>query len=182
MRRYIKEQCLMMLIFTIWVWGFACASRPIAPPEWRYEKDAIHLQFRPDSQLNIYEGMPHTLHACVYQLRDPNAFNQLADDNDGLYKLLECSLFDASVSSCKRVTLNPGQDLTVDLDRAEGAKYVAIVAGYYSFEKERMVRLFDIPVIIEKKGWLKRTQISKPGPLQIEIILGPQQIYKSEEK
>ena len=172
MKKNIKILFLWLLAFGV----CSCASRPLAPPEWRYEKDAIQLHLKTDFQLNLHEGTPHTLLVCVYQLRDPNTFNQLAGDNNGLYKLLECGLFDASVAGSERLIIHPGQDLTFRLNRAEGAKYVAIVAGYYLLHKERIIRLFDIPVIVEKKGWIKRTKISKPSLLNIELTLGPQQI------
>ena len=172
MKRHINTLFLLLIAFGV----YSCASQPLAPPEWKYEKEAIQLHLKADFQLNLHEGMPHTLLICVYQLRDPNTFNQLAGDNNGLYKLLECGLFDASVAGSERLIIHPGQDLTFTLNRAEGAKYIAIVAGYYFLYKERMVRLFDIPVIIEKKGWIKRTKILKPDLLNIELTLGPQQI------
>jgi type VI secretion system VasD/TssJ family lipoprotein len=171
-KKYIKILFLWLLALGV----CSCGSRPLPPPEWRYEKEAIQLHLKADFQLNLHEGTPHTLLVCVYQLKNPNTFNQLAGDNNGLYKLLECGLFDASVAGSERLIIHPGQDLTFRLNRAEGAKYVAIVAGYYLLHKERMVRLFDIPVIIEKKGWIKRTKISKPDLLNIELTLGPQQI------
>jgi type VI secretion system VasD/TssJ family lipoprotein len=159
--------------------GFAwsCASQPVAPPsEWRYEKGAVHLNLRADPQLNLYDGQAHTLLVCVYQLRDPNAFNQLTEDEDGLYKLLECSRFDGSVVGAKRLFAQPGQTLTEALDRAEGARYVAVVAGYYLVQKEGMVRLYDVPWYVETKGFLARTKTAKPGPLNIDLVLGSEQI------
>lgn len=156
---------------------WSCASQPVAPPsEWRYEQEAVHLNLEADSQLNLYDGQPHTLLVCVYQLRDPNAFNQLTEDEDGLYKLLECSRFDSSVVSSKRVFVQPGQNLTDALDRAEGARYVAVVAGYYLMRKENLVRLYDVPWFVEKKGFLGRNKVSKPGPLHINLLLGPEGI------
>jgi type VI secretion system VasD/TssJ family lipoprotein len=174
-KKYFERLCLLLLIFFV----YSCASQPVAPPEWRYEKEAIGLHVKADSQLNLYEGMPHTLLICAYQLRDPNTFNQLTEDDDGLYELLDCSRFDASVASSRRLIIHPGQDLTFVLDRAEGGKYVALVAGYYLLKKEGMVRLFDVPVVVEKKGWIKRTKIAKPGPLSIEVTLGAQSIQKA---
>ena len=172
MKKYINPLFLLLIAFGV----YSCASLPLAPPEWKYETEAIQLHLKADFQLNLHEGTPHTLLICVYQLRDPNTFNQLAGDNNGLYKLLECGLFDSSVAGSERLIIHPGQDLTFRLNRAEGARYIAIVAGYYSLHKERIIRLFDIPVIIEKKGWIKRTKILKAGPLNIELTLGPKQI------
>ena len=168
--------CLLACLSLAW----SCASAPVGPPsEWRYEQGAVHLNLQADSQLNLYEGQPHTLLVCVYQLRDPNAFNQLTEDEDGLYKLLECSRFDSSVVSSKRLFVQPGQTLTDALDRAEGARYVAIAAGYYLVRKEGMVRLYDVPWYVEKKGFLGSNKISKPGPLTIDLVLGSEQIQES---
>lgn len=154
----------------------ACASQPLPPPDWTYQKDAITIHLQADAKLNFDDGVPHTLLVCVYQLKDPNAFNQLAEDTQGIYKLLECSLFDTGVATAKRTIVNPGQDIKMMLDRAEDAKYVAIVAGYYVLQKERMIRLFDIPVEVESRGFIKKTKIQKPGVLNIELQLGPSQI------
>ena len=176
MKNFFRPVCLLLFIFLI----CSCASQPLPPPEWRYEKDAIQIHVKAHPQLNFTEGMPHTLAICLYQLRDPNVFNQLAGDTDGIYKLLGCSLFDASVTSSERLIINPGQDSTFLLDRLEGSKYVGILAGYYLIQRERILRLLEIPIIIEKKGWIKRTKISKPGPFNIELVLGPRQIQKLE--
>ena len=113
---------------------------------------------------------------CAYQLSDPNTFNQLANDQDGLYTLLDCSLFGDGAAAAKRLILQPGQDINMALDRAEGARYVAIVAGYYILEKERMVKMVEIPEFVEKKGLIKKSKTRKPAPLNIDLILGPQQI------
>jgi type VI secretion system VasD/TssJ family lipoprotein len=164
----------ILCIFTLML--SACASQPLPPPKWAYEKDAVEIHIKADPKLNLDEGVPHTLLVCLYQLKDPNAFNQLSDDTDGIYKLLECGLFDAGVASSKKLIVHPGKDLTMTLDRAEGAKYVAVAAGYYVLQKDRMLRMFDIPVEIEKKGFIKTTKISKPAILKIDLELGPSQI------
>jgi type VI secretion system VasD/TssJ family lipoprotein len=155
---------------------YACASQPLPPPQWQYEEEAIKLHIKADPKLNLEEGTPHTLYICVYQLKDPNAFNQLAGDDDGIYKLLECALFDSAVATSKKLIVHPGQDMNVVLDRADGAKYLSVVAGYFTLQKDRMIRLFNIPVVVEEKGFFKRKKIQKPGRLDIELILGPQQI------
>jgi len=160
---------------------FSCASKPsvVLPPEWGYEKGAIRLHLKADPQLNLYSGSPHTLLLCIYHLRDPNAFNQSADEKDGLSKLLECSRFDPTVTYTKRLVVQPGQEVNESLDRAEGAKYVGLVAGYYQLQKERTVRFFQIPVLQEKKG---NTIVSKPGILQIDLLLGPQEMQEVKGK
>lgn len=153
-----------------------CAAKQLPPPQWTYEKEAIRLHIKADGKLNLDEGEAHTLLLCAYQLSDPNTFNQLANDQDGLYTLLDCSLFGDGAAAAKRLILQPGQDINMALDRAEGARYVAIVAGYYILEKERMVKMVEIPEFVEKKGLIKKSKTRKPAPLNIDLILGPQQI------
>ncbi|MCP4745891.1 MAG: type VI secretion system lipoprotein TssJ [Desulfobacteraceae bacterium] len=154
----------------------SCASQPLPAPEWTYEKDAIKVHIAAHPNLNFDDGDAHTLVACLYQLKDPNTFNQFSDDTDGIYKLLQCGLFDSSVATAKRLIISPGQDIDIALDRAQDSKYIAMAAGYYTLQKQRMIRLYDIPVVEEKKGWLRRTRISKPGKIEVQLKLGPSQI------
>jgi len=158
----------------------ACAAQKPTPPQWAYGPEEISLLLRNDGQLNLMEGMPHTLLLCAYQLKDPNTFNQMSEETQGLQELLECELYDGSVASARKIIAYPGQDQTFVLDRAEGAKYVAIVAGYYLLVKERVVRVFDVPVVIDKKGFFKKTLTSKPAPLNLVVTLGPKQIQMVE--
>ena len=178
MKKFVKT----LSLFSALLFVCSCATQPLPPPEQKYEKDAIHLYLKSDPKLNLNEGMPHTLLVCAYQLKDPNAFNQLLNDDDGLYELLECSGFDSSVVNRERLTVHPGRDLEVTLNRAEGAKYVAIVAGYYSIRKERITKMFEIPVLVKRRGVLYLTKYATLGRMDIEIILGPRQILSSHSE
>ncbi len=135
--------------------------------EWKYEKDAVRLQLQSDPNLNLFAGSPHTLLLCVYHLRDPNAFHQVIDEKDGLVKLLECSRFDPSVTYARRFVVQPRQHLMEFLDRAEGTRYVAVVAGYSELQKDRVARFYEIPVSTNSK---------RPDRLNIELYLGPLEI------
>jgi type VI secretion system VasD/TssJ family lipoprotein len=174
--------CLFVVII------FACGSikgttspsaSDIEPETWGYQKDAIRLVLSADPQLNSYDGLPHTLHLCLYELKDPNAFNQLSGDKDGLYLLLSCSVFDPSVTGYHRLSVQPGQQLSQTFDRAEGSRYVGIAAGYFTLEKERIIRFLKIPVEIKRRGWLFE-KYGVPGELDLKITLGPQQIENVE--
>jgi type VI secretion system VasD/TssJ family lipoprotein len=153
----------------------SCAST--SPTRWDYEEKAVVLNFEVDKKLNVRDNTSHTLSVCVYQLREPNAFRQLAEDTDGLYRLLECGTFDPSVASARRVIVNPGKSQKVVMDRAEGAKFVGIVAGYYNIDRNKIVRFYRIPQ--EKKGFFVRRTV--PGPLNAVIKLGPKQITSAQE-
>jgi type VI secretion system VasD/TssJ family lipoprotein len=184
----LKRWLKLVLVLVVVGFLFSCGSKKgsttksgseMEPEKWSYQKDAIRVVLKADPQLNSHDGLPHTLHLCLYQLQDPNAFNQLSGDEDGLYLLLDCGVFDSSVTSFQRLTVQPGQQLTQSFDRAEGSRYVGIAAGYYIIEKERMTRFLKIPVDIKRRGLLFR-KYAVPGELDMEMTLGPQQIEKIE--
>ncbi len=155
----------------------ACSTKTVMPPEpWPFQERAVVFRLEADEQLNLYHGTSHTLLLCIYQLRDPNAFNQAMEDQKGLYKLLSCKRFDPSVLSFKKLVLQPGESREVVMDRAEGAHYVGVAAGYYNLQKEKVCRLFSIPLVEEKKGFKR---ILKPGVLEVDLYLGKEGI---EEK
>lgn len=176
----MKKTVMMVTSVMLVLITLSCAKKTLPPPQWAYEKDAVKIEIQADPLLNQDNGKAHTLSLCLYQLRDPNGFNQLSQDREGLYRLLECKLFDAGVASSKRVIVNPGETTTLVMDRAENAKYLAVAAGYYTIEKERITRLIDIPVVIEKKGFISRERKQKPGMLDTTLFLGPEQIEKIE--
>ena len=172
MRKLILTCSWLLLVLLVW----SCAPKQLPPPGLEYEEGAIKIHVKADPQLNLSDGKPHTLLVCIYQLKDPNAFNQLTGDQEGLYRLLECALFDASVVGAKKLIVQPGQNTTFNLDRAQGTAYVGVAAGYYLIERERIVRLYEIPIVIEKKGIVRRTKRLKLATLEINLKLGPQQI------
>lgn len=152
----------------------SCVSKPsmVSPPEWTHEKDAISLILRGDPMLNLYQGKPHSLIVCVYHLKDLNGFKQLSDENGGLFRLLECSRFDSGVTYAKRLVVQPEQEIRESLDRTEGAKYVGLVAGYYSLHKVNSVRTYEIPVSL----------FNNPKKLDISLHMGPDNIQEIKEQ
>jgi type VI secretion system VasD/TssJ family lipoprotein len=175
------RKLLLIILFAALL--ISCTWKPkiIKPPEWGYEKEAIHLRFTGDANLNLYQNNAHSLVVCLYHLKDLNGFDQLKDEKDGLPKLLECGRFDPGVTYYRMLVVQPGRELDETLDRTEGAKYVGLVAGYYNLHKETSVRTFPIPVIGER---VKKTLVQKPAKLSLDLYFGPQEIKevkKTEE-
>ena len=161
---------------------YACAHQPPPVPRYVYEPEAIRLQIQADANLNLHEGKAHTLMICLYQLKRKTGFNYLAEEMDGRYKLLECQPFDNTVSNAKRLIIHPGDNLNLLMDRLEGTRHLAIVAGYYLLQKKRMVRMVDVPVITEKEGFMGSRTVSRIGKLNLKAIFGDQQIIGIEAR
>jgi predicted component of type VI protein secretion system len=73
----------------------------------------------------------------------------------------------------------PGEEKTIDLDRAEGARYVGIAAGSYSLQKQNSVRLYSIPMVEEKRD---NMIVYKYDRLVLSLFLGPQELKALGEK
>jgi type VI secretion system VasD/TssJ family lipoprotein len=130
-----------------------------------YRKNELTLQITADSQLNKFQNNAHALYMCIYQLKDPNAFNQQVEEKDGISKLLECTRFDSSVANSKRIVVQPGQQISDVRDRAEGARFLGVATGYYGAEKVRATQLIPMPVV----------QVGVSG-FKVSIDLGPNEI------
>lgn len=132
-----------------------------------YKKDELSFSIKADNQLNKYRNDSHALFLCIYQLKDPNGFNQQAEERAGIAKLLECTRFDASVANSKRIVVQPGQQIHELRDRAEGARFIGVATGYYGAEKVTATQLKAIPPERQALQGLK-----------IDIDLGPYEIEK----
>ena len=84
------------------------------------------------------------------------------------------------MTSFRRITVQPRQELSIALDRAQASRYVGIAAGYYAVEREKIIRLVEIPVQVKTSGFLGRNQYAIPAPLNLNVVLGPQAIQRVE--
>lgn len=199
--------CLMSLILTLLIFGITaitgCAGSqeqkpppavideepPLDPPSveditaspdsWVFEKRAILLRVRSAGNLNHYQDRAHTLLLGIYQLSDPNGFNTMRRTKAGLQELLAKERFDAAggiVAAEKRV-IRPDRAEVIILDRAEGAQYVGIVAGYFDLIPERVSYLIRIPSVQDDKTGLAQINpmadppAPRPGRLRIWLEL-----------
>jgi type VI secretion system VasD/TssJ family lipoprotein len=141
-----------------------------------FEPGAVTIKVQPDdTRLNFFQGEPHALNMCVYQLSDPNAFNMLSKNEEGITKLLGCSDFDPSVASVKTIVVQPAVDEIHVHDRAMGAKYIGVVAGFWErSDLDQVVKLYTIPEGEVKVGGFfsfKKQKVTLP--LYMEFYLGP---------
>ncbi len=175
--------------------GAGCSSSSSPPPvvpvtsavsagstpetmQWNFAPKALVLHIKADTQLNFIDDQAHTLRMCIYQLEKLDAFNELAATSEGLARLMECKSFDKSVMDVQSQIVVPGQVETQNLDRAEGAKHVGVVAGYYHLEPGMVSRTFSVPAAIYEEGVLIKTQWYYPGPLEMILLFGPSSLQR----
>ena len=194
MRRYtffsdLSRQCffpgipgLKLLLALLCFFLSACgASEPQQPsreasaPElvlWPREEKAIRIEVSADRDLNMYESKAHSLQMCVYQLDNPEAFYDLARNQEGINVLLKAESFDKSVKSVSRLFIQPFENNVFHLDRVEGANFVGIVCGYFDSVPENCAKVWEIPPITTTTGhfFWKETKY-RAGTLDLDLHL-----------
>jgi type VI secretion system VasD/TssJ family lipoprotein len=172
-----------------------CSSKPPLPPpkpyevpqkadspqavKWGYAPHALTLELNADPELNSYDGYSHNVLLCIFQLSDTAAFEELAANQGGIRKLLACDRFDKSVVHFERRYISPGSQTTLVLDRAEGAQFLAVAAGYYDLDPGMVTRSWQFPLKVDQEGMLFwKSDVYSPGSLQMDLLLGPRSIQR----
>jgi len=82
----------------------------------------------------------------------------------------EASELDASFLRERRLTLAPGEEHSVVLNRVKNARFLVILAGYYKMSDEASVQVLPLPAVTHrnppKKPWWRFWQRSDPPPSQ----------------
>lgn len=148
MKSYVNRVASILLVLISVLIFSSCSLFKSKPPavEIPYIKDGINIHLRGDNQLNMYQNVPHALVLCAYQLKDAVAFNQIMEEKDGMARLMECSRFDSSVNYAKRLIVQPGQDIYEAMEKIEGTQQIALIAGYYNFQKKQATKILPIPL------------------------------------
>ncbi|MDD6088906.1 MAG: type VI secretion system lipoprotein TssJ [Desulfovibrionaceae bacterium] len=139
----------------------ACASeqprRSDMPPEptpaekpqdvvWGFGQQAITLKIIAKPDLNSVRDVSHALEICVMQAKNREAFFPAAADPQGITELLQCKADGQNIVSAKRIHVQPGQQMTVHLDRMEGARFLAAAAGFNDLIPEDCFSVVSIPL------------------------------------
>jgi len=152
-----------------------------ATMEWSYSAGGITLELSSDAQLNLYHGAPHTMVLGIVQMVDPNAFKALLADEAAVARLLSTGESVPPMLAVERLIVEPKRTTTVQVDRAQLAKYFGVVAGYYRLDPVRNARLFKIPVEVKSSGIVVKTRTAAPAPQRIRVVLGAERLLAAEQ-
>lgn len=164
-------------------WRFDGDQKPdLLIDGWVFEEDAIRLRLTAPAQLNIFRQRPHSVVVKILQLSDRQPFSDSRKTALGLQKILADPPFDASVVAAESRVLHPGADLLLSLNRVANARFVALVAGYFSLDGKTTTRLIPMPVIAAQAegsgilgalsfGVLGEEEVPPPRPAGLKILL-----------
>jgi type VI secretion system VasD/TssJ family lipoprotein len=140
---------------------------------WNAEPGGVHLTIETTPDLNAQDGAPLSLSLCVFQVDKTDKFDDLAQTPEGLDKLQACTVDAAGAVSARRYWLQPGQKLSEDIDRAEGARAMAVAAGYAHLAPELSRASFRYPLHVDTKGYIPgfRKTVYSAAPVNVVIRL-----------
>lgn len=177
-----KKGYIVLTLWCVLVCLGSCSHKPEPTPSWEYGVKDIKISYTADKLLNAFDDRPHTLLITIYQMNNVNTFKKLSKYGDGLKKLLGAQSTDPSLVAAQKFFVEPGESKTLVLNRAEKARWVGIVAGYYNLVPEKVTKVFEIPVHIKTKGLIRRKQVAEIQPLHVDLILGPHCIQEKKTK
>ncbi len=151
----------------------SCGGKEPKPePDWAFKPQSIEIAIHADVMLNEFNESSHALQLVIYQFDTINKFMELAEYKDGLKKMLKAQNFDPSVQAVKKIFVDPGETKKIRLDRAEKARWVGVVAGYFNLIPGRTTNFFEIPYNIEKQGMIFfRKEVAVISDLKINLTL-----------
>lgn len=120
-----------------------CANIP--KDDFSYMKNALVIDIKAQNNLNTYNNQSHTVLLGLFELSDPNIFNQILEQQGSVSKILGGNVFDGNVLSRRKLVIQPGEHKKLIMDRVEGARYLGVVAGYYKLQQDKSSgRLFSV--------------------------------------
>ena len=141
-----------------------------------YVKDAINIWIAATPDLNFYNNQPHAVVLTFYELSQPNIFNQMLESREGMAQLVTGGEFDKTVLSHRSVVIQPGEFRQLLMDRVDGARYLAVVAGYYDSKLRSNSETY--PIQLYKSITFFWRNMDKNPKMLVNIRLGRSGIVK----
>lgn len=136
----------------------------------------LTFQISSDTNLNSLNNISNSCTLLFLQTSDKKSLQDLMY-NPVLIKQFFSGVGKADgILKIDKYIAMPGQDITLHIDRSEGAKYVGIIAGYYPFPGKQHMIILDIPVDVVEDGWWNKSLHASLSPLFKKIFLGKESI------
>lgn len=149
---------------------------PASTPQditWTFEKNAISLHIESTENLNTVNNEAHTVSLCIYQSPDSNTLQALAQSEEGIKELLQCKSIPPDRLQATQLYIQPQTTQDIKMDRAENAKFIAVVAGFNQLSSQNCFAIFPFPVHTEtkRKMLIKKETFYYPAKLEARIDL-----------
>ena len=143
----MKQQITIVFYLCITVGFFGCGLfTKKGEDSTAYIPNAIKIGLAATPDLNFYNNQAHAVTVTFYELAKTDAFTRMLTSREGRSQLVIGTEFDKSVLSHRSLVLQPGEFREQLLDREEGARYIAAVAGYYQDDPRQISIVYPIKI------------------------------------
>ncbi|WP_434524863.1 type VI secretion lipoprotein TssJ [Photorhabdus asymbiotica] len=148
-------------------------ARPI------YASNAIRLKMTADPQLNVFNNMPNSCTILIAQAEKREQLDKLLANPTLLRNLFAGTGATENILQLDNYVMMPGQSVSLHIDRAEQARYIALISGYYPAPDSAHVRVLSLPLRLEQRGWWNKSWNAEFVPMNIDLMLGRYAITRS---
>lgn len=145
-----------------------------------FETSAITLNVTAKPDLNKWNEMSNSCTIIIIQAESKAILDKVIQDPFQLKILFNGAGTDERILRVDRYAVMPGQQNTLHIDRAEGTRILAVVAGYYPFPSQKHMAYFSIPITSTSQGWISKKWQAKLTRLNADIKLSSNSLYTSE--
>ena len=152
---------------------------PASSPEkvvWYNLPGGLSLTIEAAPDVNFANGEAHAVNICVMQTQVKDPLVNLASSSQGIADLLQCKTKAPDIISADVYSLQPGDEKFVTADRKEGARFVAVVAGYDELAPEKSFAIVPFPLAQDshRTGFLftSKEYTYTAAPMDVYIQLG----------
>ncbi|WP_208463989.1 type VI secretion lipoprotein TssJ [Escherichia coli] len=136
----------------------------------------LTFQISPDTQLNSLNEISNSCALLFLQASAKKTLQDLMNNPVLIRQFFNGSGKVDGILKVDKYIAMPGQDITLHIDRSEGAKYIGVIAGYYPFPGKQHMLLLDIPVDVVEEGWWNKSLYASLLPLFKHISMGKESI------
>lgn len=147
-----------------------------------YAEHALNLNISTTPDLNSYHNQSNSCSLFVIQSEDRAVLSKLINDTNMLQHLFNGEQKVNDVLQINQFTLMPNRIFSSTLPRAERAKYIAILAGYYPAPGPDYSFVVELPMKLQKQGLLFPDYSANYEPLDITLKLGRLNFIQAEFK
>ncbi|MBY7351240.1 type VI secretion lipoprotein TssJ [Escherichia ruysiae] len=136
----------------------------------------LTFQISPDTQLNSLNDISNSCALLFLQASGKKTLQDLMNNPVLIRQFFSGSGKVDGILKVDKYIAMPGQEITLHIDRSEGAKYIGVIAGYYPFPGKQHMLLLDIPVDVVEEGWWSKSLHASLSPLFKKISMGKESI------
>jgi type VI secretion system VasD/TssJ family lipoprotein len=151
-------------------------KQALTETQWNYASAALTLKVSTDAALNNYDGEAHSVVLAVVQSSEAGPFYQLLDTPEQAARVLQGGRPPSGLQQVTRYALEPGRKASIRLDRAQGARFLGVIAAFYDVPLAKTARLFNLPVDVGSSGIMVHTYKATPAPAELTLQLGASDI------